>query len=236
MTALQKLRTLCQSALGVWSPRGLGDWKLLPRPSPIEGPSGRGSAWRKQASWNSPPDHKNPMGHTDSLMFSYLHARLSTSEYHKSEKQLLRSKLSRAGVRTQSIVSIRVWFLPRAGARDHFKKASRGEPWSKVGLLSALRMTFQVVSSWKGLQRFSSHSSQVASPILASSSFCCPPASGKLTSHCFSLFLVSGLDSLPPNQEATLSIPRAHSHTYRTSMWCKVPSIFWPINIASKFG
>lgn len=44
------------------------------------------------------------------------------------------------------------------------------------------------------------------------------------------------LDFLPQNQEATLSIPPAHSHTYRTSMWFKVPSSSWPINITSKFG
>ena len=59
---LQKLRTLCQSALGVWSP---GDWKLLPRPSPIEGSSGWGSAWMRQTSWDAPSlEHKNPMWYT----------------------------------------------------------------------------------------------------------------------------------------------------------------------------
>ena len=65
--------------------------------------------------------------------------------------------------------------------------------------------------------------------------FCCPSASGKLISHCHSLSLFTGLDSLPPNQEATLSILPAHFHIYRMSMWCKAPSSSWTINTASRF-
>lgn len=91
-----------------------------------------------------------------------------------------------------------------------------------------------MVSLWQGFQRVSNTATHptVDSPTHASS-FCCP-TSGQLTSH-WLLFLFSGLDSLPPNRVATLSIPPAHSHTYRMSMWYKAPSSSWPINTASRF-